>query len=170
MTQAIKRDARNVGKRVRYTKHSHPRFGRVTTINGFRGDFEPGIPWVTTTDGQSTPASFFEYVSPDTEAARMKTELVFLHGDERFYEDGATRRTSRLRALRGPLPSGMFATYEVTTDADNLVTKDAVTNVQATTQARCPGGRRYSSHLTEEAAQSAILKWASRILRERGNE
>lgn len=56
---SIKRNTRNIGKSVIYT--TGPRKGRVTSITGFRGDFSPGIPNVTLTDGNSVPGNVLAY-------------------------------------------------------------------------------------------------------------
>lgn len=55
----IKRSRLNIDKWVIYI--SGPRKGRLSKITGFRGDFAPGIPNVTLTDGNSVPANVLAY-------------------------------------------------------------------------------------------------------------
>lgn len=63
----IKRDKRNIGKKVRYLP-GHTMFGRTTVVTGFRGDcgkFKRN-PYVTTTDGNTTAGHLLEKVKEES--------------------------------------------------------------------------------------------------------
>lgn len=90
-------------------------------------------------------------------------QVVFIHGDETFNADGTSTRTVVLRAFVGKLPRGMFCRYTVTSGRDS---ESFPTWIEATIQARAPGGRRYWGCADEIDAQARILKWANRVLRE----
>lgn len=58
----IKRDKRNIGKIVKYVL-PHPRADRQTKITGFRGDHSKNIPYVTTSDGNTTAAHLLKKIN-----------------------------------------------------------------------------------------------------------
>lgn len=91
------------------------------------------------------------------------SEVVFDGDGGRFDEAGCTER-KRLRGLGVALPAGMVAGYEVRWSADGAE------RVWGFVQARSRHGRRYFVERgdgAETRAQTRLLRWAKRVLRER---
>jgi hypothetical protein len=89
-------------------------------------------------------------------------DIIFKQGNETFYADGSSIRRVTVAGLGQSLPAGMFAYYSV------LTTHKGKTKIDGTMQARARGGRRYFFDIDENDVQARLLKWAKRILRERG--
>src|SRR4249920_2456 len=74
------------------------------------------------------------------------------------------RDTKKIVGVGRDLPRGMFAGYTVTRYADGSE------SVSGKLQARAAGGRRYFHDSSEAAAQTRLIKWSNRILREIAKE
>lgn len=95
---------------------------------------------------------------------RIPNQITFGGSGAVFTADGGSVEKKKISGVGAPLPEGMFAKYTVT------VQPSGKTSVSGVMQARAIGGRRYFSDSDESAAQARLLKWATRILRERTKE
>jgi DnaJ-class molecular chaperone len=77
-----------------------------------------------------------------------------------FQLDGSELDAKGIIGVGKPLPKGMFAGYYLRRLPDGT---EAVYGVM---QARAAGGRRYFYDQSESAAQTRLIKWSNRILRE----
>lgn len=79
----IKRDKRHVGKEVVYLS-PHPRAGRTTKVNGFRGDQSASIaygiiPYVTTSDGNTVAGHLLKRVKKKKVKIKIGDRVTTIH-------------------------------------------------------------------------------------------
>lgn len=95
-------------------------------------------------------------------------QIIFCSDGEVYHGAlGKSEERVRVRGVGGPLPAGMFGVYTVVRPFDG------VTEVHGRKQARSKHARREFYYRGDDAvnkAQAELLKWATRILRERSKE